>query len=96
MIRKHEFSDYIKATPFKAMIVQHPFWWQFVKHLPPEYECIFDCMDDISGFSNTNKPYHYYTHNTNRPGPNTNPYNHNAIRIVSDKECAVCFVSDKY
>lgn len=34
--------------------------------------------------------YNQYTNNHNRPGPNPNP-NNNTIRIVSDKECAVCF-----
>jgi GT2 family glycosyltransferase len=49
-----EFCNAVKATSFKQVIIQHPFWWQLAKHLPPEFQIIFDCMDDISGFSNTN------------------------------------------
>lgn len=47
------FCDEVSASPFKQIIVQHPFWWQFARHLSPEYEIAFDCMDDIAGFSNT-------------------------------------------
>jgi GT2 family glycosyltransferase len=47
------FCDDIKATSFKQIVIQHPFWWQFAQHLPPEFQIIFDCMDDMSGFSNT-------------------------------------------
>ncbi|MEX0345402.1 MAG: glycosyltransferase [Rhizobiaceae bacterium] len=50
-----EFCDSVKATSFRQIIVQHPFWWSLVRHLPPEFEIIFDCMDDIAGFSNTTK-----------------------------------------
>lgn len=48
-----DLCDKVKATSFKQIIVEHPFWWQLVSHLSPEYEIIFDCMDDISCFSNT-------------------------------------------
>ena len=45
--------DVVQATAFKQVVVQHPFWWQFARSLPPEFQLIHDCMDDISGFSNT-------------------------------------------
>ena len=45
--------DVVQATAFKQVIVQHPYWWQFARSLPPEFQLIHDCMDDISGFSNT-------------------------------------------
>ena len=48
-----DFCRNVSATSVKKIIIQHPYWWQFAKHLPPEFEIIFDCMDDISGFSNT-------------------------------------------
>jgi GT2 family glycosyltransferase len=37
----------------KHVVIQHPFWWQMIRHMPPEFEVVFDCMDDIGGFSNT-------------------------------------------
>ena len=49
----YQFCNSINATSFKHSVIQHPYWWQFLKHLPPEYCFTFDCMDDISGFSNT-------------------------------------------
>ena len=51
-----EFSsicDAVRATAFKQVVVQHPYWWQFVRSLPPEFQLVHDCMDDVSGFSNT-------------------------------------------
>lgn len=45
--------DEVNSTSQKTVIIQHPWWWQFVKHFPPEFQIMFDCMDDISGFSNT-------------------------------------------
>lgn len=47
------FADQVGATSFKHIIIQHPFWWQMAQHLPSEFHIIFDCMDDIAGFSNT-------------------------------------------
>ena len=44
----------VQATSFKEIIVQHPFWWQMVRALPPEFRITFDCMDEVSGFDNTN------------------------------------------
>jgi len=49
----YDFCESVKATSFKQIVIQHPFWWQLAQHLPPEFQLIFDCMDDISGFSNT-------------------------------------------
>ena len=45
--------DVVQATALKQVIVQHPYWWQFARSLPPEFQLIHDCMDDISGSSNT-------------------------------------------
>ena len=50
-----EFCRFVDASPFKQIVVQHPFWWNLVRHLPPEFEIVFDCMDDITGFSNTSQ-----------------------------------------
>ena len=47
------FCESIGASSHKQIIIQHPFWWQYAQHLPAEFEIVFDCMDDISGFSNT-------------------------------------------
>ena len=47
--------DVVQATAFKQVVVQHPYWWQFARSLPPEFQLIHDCMDDISGFSNTDE-----------------------------------------
>ena len=49
----YEFCDAAISTLHKQVIIQHPFWWQFCRHLSSEFEIIYDCMDDISGFSNT-------------------------------------------
>ena len=47
------FCDAHGATRFKHAIVQHPFWWQLVRLLPPEFRTVYDCMDDIAGFENS-------------------------------------------
>ena len=49
------FCDTIKATSFKQAIIQHPFWWQMLRSISPEFQLIHDCMDDVSGFSNTDR-----------------------------------------
>ena len=49
----YQLCDTVGCTSFKQIIVQHPFWWNLARHLSPEFQIIFDCMDDISGFSNT-------------------------------------------
>jgi len=49
------FCDTISATSFKQAIIQHPFWWQMLRAMSPECQLIHDCMDDISGFSNTDR-----------------------------------------
>ena len=49
------FCDSVEATSFKQVIIQHPFWWQMVRSISPEFQLIHDCMDDISGFSNTDR-----------------------------------------
>lgn len=52
----YEFCDIVDISSYKTVIVQHPFWWQLARHFPPQFRIMFDCMDDISGFSNT-KPF---------------------------------------
>ena len=47
--------DAVTATSFKQIIIQHPFWWQMMRSIPPEFHLIYDCMDDIAGFSNTDR-----------------------------------------
>ena len=49
------FCDSVDATSFKQVIIQHPFWWQLIRSISPEYQLVFDCMDDVSGFSNTDR-----------------------------------------
>ena len=49
------FCDTINATSFKQAIIQHPYWWQLLRSISPEFQLIHDCMDDISGFSNTDR-----------------------------------------
>ena len=49
----YQICNIINSTNLKDVIIQHPFWWQLTQHLPPEFRITFDCMDDISGFSNT-------------------------------------------
>jgi GT2 family glycosyltransferase len=45
--------DRVGATPLCHAIIQHPYWWQFLRHAAPDIRITFDCMDEISGFSNT-------------------------------------------
>ena len=47
--------DTVAATSFKQIIIQHPFWWQMTRSIPPEFHLFYDCMDDIAGFSNTDR-----------------------------------------
>ena len=49
----YQFVDEVAGSSHKTVLIQHPWWWQFAKHLAPEFQIVFDCMDDISGFSNT-------------------------------------------
>ena len=51
----YDFCDEFKASPYKNLIVQHPFWWQLAKLLPPEFHTLYDCMDDIGGFANSDQ-----------------------------------------
>ncbi|MFZ5709292.1 MAG: glycosyltransferase [Pseudomonadota bacterium] len=48
-----DFCDGAGATPIRHAVVQHPYWWNFVRHLAPDTGIVFDCMDELSGFSNT-------------------------------------------
>jgi len=49
----YNFCDEVNASNHKELIIQHPFWWQLAKLLPPEFRTLNDCMDDIAGFDNT-------------------------------------------
>ena len=49
----YELCNTVQATSFKKIVIQHPYWWQLAQHVSPEFQVVFDCMDDISGFSNT-------------------------------------------
>ncbi|WBU53489.1 glycosyltransferase [Paracoccus sp. SCSIO 75233] len=45
--------DQLRTTPRTHIVVEHPYWWNFVRHLPPQFQITFDCMDEIAGFANT-------------------------------------------
>ncbi|WP_432635129.1 glycosyltransferase [Albidovulum sp.] len=47
------FCDRIGTSPWRHVVIEHPFWWPLARNLPPENRITFDCMDEISGFSNT-------------------------------------------
>ncbi|ARJ70247.1 hypothetical protein B0A89_12055 [Paracoccus contaminans] len=49
----HALADEVGASAVSHVIVEHPYWWNLARHLSPEYQITFDCMDDIGGFSNT-------------------------------------------
>ncbi|SDE42194.1 hypothetical protein SAMN05421538_106193 [Paracoccus isoporae] len=49
----HSLSDQVGVTPRAHVVVEHPYWWNFVRHLSRQYQITFDCMDEIAGFSNT-------------------------------------------
>ena len=51
----YTFCDEFNASPHKNLIIQHPFWWRLARLLSPEFYTLYDCMDDISGFSNTSQ-----------------------------------------
>lgn len=49
----HALADAVGASPVSHVVIQHPYWWHLARHLSPEFQLTFDCMDDIGGFSNT-------------------------------------------
>lgn len=49
----HALADQIGTTRRAHVIVEHPYWWNFVRHLSSQFQITFDCMDEIAGFSNT-------------------------------------------
>lgn len=49
----HALTDAVGASPVSHVVIEHPYWWHLARHLSPEYQVTFDCMDDIGGFSNT-------------------------------------------
>jgi GT2 family glycosyltransferase len=49
----YAFCDSVNSTSFKHLIIQHPYWWQLACYVSPEFQIVYDCMDEISGFSNT-------------------------------------------
>ncbi len=49
----HALADAVGAGPVAHVVIEHPYWWNLARHLSPQYQVTFDCMDDIGGFSNT-------------------------------------------
>lgn len=49
----HVLADTVGASAVSHVVIEHPWWWNLARHLSPEYQITFDCMDDIAGFSNT-------------------------------------------
>ncbi|WP_073062218.1 glycosyltransferase [Paracoccus solventivorans] len=49
----HALADAVGVSPVSHVVIQHPYWWHLARHLSPEFQLTFDCMDDIGGFSNT-------------------------------------------
>lgn len=49
----HALVEAVGASPVSHVVIEHPYWWNFARHLSPEFQITFDCMDDIGGFSNT-------------------------------------------
>ncbi|MCV2870151.1 glycosyltransferase [Defluviimonas sp. WL0002] len=49
----HALCNRVGASPWRHIVVEHPYWWAFARHLPAENRITFDCMDEIAGFSNT-------------------------------------------
>lgn len=49
----HDLADAVDASPVSHVVIEHPYWWNLARHLSPQYQITFDCMDDIGGFSNT-------------------------------------------
>ena len=49
----HALSDAVGASPVSHVVIEHPYWWGFARHLAPQYRLTFDCMDEIAGFANT-------------------------------------------
>ncbi|MCX7889013.1 MAG: glycosyltransferase [Rhodobacteraceae bacterium] len=47
------FCDRAGTTPERLVVVQHPFWWPFLRHLGGDNRLVLDCMDEIAGFANT-------------------------------------------
>ncbi|NRQ22322.1 glycosyltransferase [Aliiroseovarius sp. xm-v-204] len=46
-------ADAVNTQGLAHIVVEHPYWWNFAKHLSPQFQITFDCMDEIAGFSNT-------------------------------------------
>ena len=51
----YHLADVTGCSPRAHVVVEHPYWWTFVRHLSSQFQITFDCMDEISGFSNTEK-----------------------------------------
>ena len=49
----YSLADQVGVTPRAHVVIEHPYWWNFARHLAPQYQLTFDCMDEIAGFSNT-------------------------------------------
>ncbi|MDO5528441.1 MAG: glycosyltransferase [Paracoccus sp. (in: a-proteobacteria)] len=49
----HHAADSLDVSPVAHVVIEHPYWWNFARHLAPQFRITFDCMDEISGFANT-------------------------------------------
>ena len=49
----YDLADQVDTTRRAHVIVEHPYWWNFVRHLSSQFQLTFDCMDEIAGFANT-------------------------------------------
>lgn len=49
----YQLTEQISTTRHAHIVVEHPYWWNFVRHLASQFQITFDCMDEIAGFSNT-------------------------------------------
>ncbi|MFV0293763.1 MAG: glycosyltransferase [Paracoccus sp. (in: a-proteobacteria)] len=48
----YRFTDQVQTTSRAHVLIEHPYWWNFVRHLSSQFQLTFDCMDEISGFAN--------------------------------------------
>ncbi|MFV0411626.1 MAG: glycosyltransferase [Paracoccus sp. (in: a-proteobacteria)] len=49
----YRFADQIGASAHAHIVIEHPYWWNFTRHLSAQFQLTFDCMDEVAGFSNT-------------------------------------------
>ncbi|MDO5604926.1 MAG: glycosyltransferase [Paracoccus sp. (in: a-proteobacteria)] len=49
----HRLADGLNTTRMAHVVIEHPYWWSFARHLSSQFRLTFDCMDEIAGFANT-------------------------------------------